>query len=210
MGVIIHIPAIVLIVIGLLVCFLGYKFFRLSLSLIGAGLGTLIAEFLFDNYASLINLDGNEVAKFVFIIMFAIGFASLAYALYMKAAMVITIIGFGFWINSCYRLYSGDTSIKGNIISWIVGILIGVVLGFAVKKVQRWAIIIFTAFSGAQIVARFSAMYMISNPSLEKITIRTGEMLFPGMSGSPQTLLAGILLIMFFTAGVIVQSQEKK
>ncbi|MCQ2528884.1 MAG: TMEM198/TM7SF3 family protein [Saccharofermentans sp.] len=210
MGVIIHIPAIVLIVIGLLVCFLGYKFFRLSLSLIGAGLGVLIAEFLFDNYASVVNLDGNEVAQVIIVALFAIGLGSLAYSLYMKAVMFITILGCGFWISSCYQSYSGDASVKGIIISWIVGILVGLIFGVAVRKVQRWAIILFTAFSGAQIVARFSAMYMITNPTLEDVTVKIGKSLFPGMTESPQTLLAGILLIMFFTAGVIVQSQGKK
>lgn len=210
MGVIIHIPAVALIGIGLLVCFLGYRFFRLSLSFIGAGLGYFVAEYLLSNYASLVNLDDNETAQLFIILLFTIGFGCLAFTLYMKAVLFITVIGFGFMANSCYRSYSENISIQGLVVSWIVGIVVGIVFGLFIKNVQRWAIILFTALEGAQIASRFSAMYMISNPTLEKVTVNIGNTVFPGMRGSPQTLLAGLLLIMFFTAGVIVQSQGKK
>ena len=210
MDVIVSLPSISLIVIGLAVCFLGYRFFRLSLALIGAGIGFSIAEYLFENYSHVVNLSGNDTAHLVFVLLFAIGFGTAAFALYIKAVMVLTSIGMGYWVYSAYHAYSGKSDIKTTLITWLIGIGIGLILGFAVKSVQRWAIILFTAAGGAQVAAKLSAPYLLANPTVEKMVLKIEEAVFPGLGGNSKVMLTGILLIMFFTAGVIVQSQGKK
>lgn len=210
MELLITLPAIVLLVIGLVVCFFGYRFFRLSLALIGGGIGFFLSEFLFDKYAVVFSLENSDIAHLIFILVFTIGLGSAAFAMYMKAAMLVTIVGTGYWVYSGYRIYSGQTDIKTAVITWLIGLGIGFILGFAVKSIQRWAVILFTAVGGSQITSALAAPFMISNDTLKNIVIKIAEVIFPGLTGNPEVILSGILLIMLFTAGVIVQSQGKK
>ncbi|MCQ2532008.1 MAG: TMEM198/TM7SF3 family protein [Saccharofermentans sp.] len=210
MVIVFSMPSILLIVFGLFVCFAGYKFFRLSLSLIGAGIGFFLAEHIFDAYSSLLGLAGNDIARFVFVLLIVIGMASLAFYFYMKAVIVTAMIGMGYWINTCYRQYTGDTSTKAMLLTWVAGILLGLIIGFAIKSVQRWAIIIFTAAGGAQITGSLCSKYMIVNSIVEETCVKLGNVIFPNTRIDSQVLLGGILAIMLFTAGVIVQSKGKK
>ena len=75
---------IVTIAAGCLVCFAGYRFFRLSLALVGAALG-FVAGVLLVRYLVSTGIEIPELASVIIYAVFAIGFGVGAFALYMKA-----------------------------------------------------------------------------------------------------------------------------
>ena len=209
MELIVTLPAIILIVVGIIVCFSGYRFFRLSLALIGAGIGFSLGNYIFDKFIDATNLGSSDIFYLVVVLFFTIGLASLSYVFYLRALMVVTTIGTGYWISSFCRTYWGKDDIKTFVISWLIGIGIGIIIGLVIRSLNRWAIILFTSIGGARIVAGLSAPFMITNEPLKNTVIKIANSIFPGLIGKPVVLLSGMLTLILFTAGVIVQSKGK-
>ena len=90
---------------GVLMCFEGYKLFRLSLGIAGGVAGFILSR-LFITMTGSMGMSWNSTGKNVVIFLFTIGLAILAFSLYMKALIAVTTIVCAFWF------YDDDSMIK--------------------------------------------------------------------------------------------------
>ena len=87
---------VIAVLAGCLMCFEGYKLFRLSLGIAGGVAGFVLGKLLIGLTANN-GFPWSTTGKFVVLALFAIGCGILAFKLYMKALIAITTIVCAFW-----------------------------------------------------------------------------------------------------------------
>ncbi|MBR2294675.1 MAG: DUF4203 domain-containing protein [Clostridiales bacterium] len=203
-GLISGISVFILMAAGLAVCFAGYRFFRLSITLIGGALGFFLGKFVFEHFASVFGLEGNETARWITVGVFTVALGGAAFALYLKAIVAVATLGVGFWFSSSY----GAKEPKEILISWLIGLGIGLAVGLTVYYVQKWAIIIATAASGAKLFSTQAVPLIITFEPVRTIFSRLGELLFPGQNVATFVMASGLIVVVLMTAGIVVQAQK--
>ena len=124
------------IVWGLLDCFFGYRVFKLTIALLGAVAGALLAQ-AGAHAAGLGN--GGELAALVVGALLGAGLAFLAYI------AAVFVAGFGFGATLAMLLLSHFH----HMVALFGALVVGVIGGFAAVKLQRVVIILATALMGA-------------------------------------------------------------
>ena len=132
-----YLPSLLILIAGVVVGGYGYRFFRLSVTLIGAAIGFALGNIV----ASDVLATLSPALYWVIVGVFTIGIGSVAFAFYKKAIIVICTIGIAYWFVNGYA----ESSIK----NWAIGLGIGFVVGLAVFFLQKAAIMLFTAVAGA-------------------------------------------------------------
>ena len=194
---------------GAICCFAGYRIFRVALSLIGGCLGAYVGvvayRYLSQYDISLMHMEHSEL---VTVLLFAILFGALAFTLYMKALIaVVTLI-------SGWYLYSDSESIgiklpwSSPIITFGICLLYGLVIGFAVYYLQKWAIIIFTSFIGAKIISSVLVPYLVALISGQQGELAL-KILEGRISGDTELLIELISVLLLTGAGIAVQLSKK-
>ena len=198
------ISILILAVAGLVICFSGYRFFRLSITLLGGALGFFAGKFVFEHFALVVGLEGNDVARWVTIGIFAVAFGGAAFALYLKAIVAIATIGVGFWFSSSYNAQDA----KGIAISWLIGLGIGLAVGLTVYYVQKWAIIVTTAAAGAKIFASQIVPLIITFEPVQDVFAWLGDLIFPDQNVAVFVMASGLIVVVLMTAGIVVQAKK--
>lgn len=136
------------IVWGLLDCFFGYRVFKLTIGLLGALVGALLAQ----AGAQAAGLgSGGELAALVVGALLGAGLAFLAYI------AAVFVAGFLFGATLAILLLSHFH----HMVALLAAIVVGVIGGIAAVKLQRVVIILATALLGA-FRAIFALMYFTS------------------------------------------------
>lgn len=191
-----YLPSLLILIAGVLVCGYGYRFFRLSVTLIGAAVGFAI---------------GNLVASSVLVIpalfwviigVFTIGLGSAAFALYEKAIILICTVGVAYWYVNGYA----DPSIK----NWLIGLGIGLVVGLAAFFLQKAAIMLVTAVAGAKMITAVALPYIFMIPFLSTVSDKIGEFVFKDTRLPPDIFVPGVLLLIIASCGFVKQLKEDK
>ncbi len=121
---------------GVLDCFFGYKVFKVTLSLLGALAGGLVAQTIAQQ------LHASQMVEIGCLIGGAVLGACLAFLLYIVA---VFLAGFGFGATLGMLLLAN----YHHMVALITGLVLGVIGGFLAVKVQRILIILSTSLLGS-------------------------------------------------------------
>lgn len=180
--------AAILLLGGLLACFAGYRIFRVVLGIYGFILGALLAT----------SVVGTEQAMWT--ILAAIG-GGLAGALILIAAYFVgvALIGAGLGAMTANLIWAG----VGGEPHVAVVIVLAIAGALAALALQRYVIIVATAFGGAQTVV-VGAAALMGNRQAADAAARAVYSVYPlnPMPGTPVDLVAALVLGVL---GVLVQ-----
>ena len=181
--------AIILLVGGLLACFAGYRIFRVVLGIYGFILGALFAS----------NVVGGEQSTWM-MLGAAIG-GGVAGALLLIAAYFIgvALIGAGLGAMAANLLWAA----MGREPHIAVVIIMAIVGALGALRLQRYVIIIATAFGGAQTVV-VGASALLGNKDAATAAARAIYTVYP-LNPMPDTLLDALAAVVLGIAGVVVQ-----
>jgi len=194
---------------GAICCFAGYRIFRVALSVMGGCLGAYLGLLLF-RYLSRYNISfmHMEYSELVTVLICAVILGALAFGLYMKALVAVVTLISGWYLYSDSESMGIRLPWNNPIITLGICLLFGLVIGFAVYYLQKWAIIIFTSFIGAKIIASVLVPYLFA-----LISGHQGEMVFKlisgKISGDTELLIELISVLLLTGAGIAVQMSKK-
>lgn len=191
-----YLPSLLILIAGVVVCGYGYRFFRLSVTLIGAAIGFALGNIV----ASDVLATLSPALYWVIVGVFTIGIGSVAFAFYKKAIIVICTIGIAYWFVNGYT----ESSIK----NWAIGLGIGFVVGLAVFFLQKAAIMLFTAVAGAKMITTVTLPYIFMIPFISGLSDKIGEIVFKGTKLPPDIFVPGVLLLIIASCGFVKQFKE--
>ena len=191
-----YLPSLLILIAGVVVCGYGYRFFRLSVTLIGAAIGFALGNIV----ASDVLATLSPALYWVIVGVFTIGIGSVAFAFYKKAIIVICTIGIAYWFVNGYA----ESSIK----NWAIGLGIGFVVGLAVFFLQKAAIMLFTAVAGAKMITTVTLPYIFMIPFISGLSDKIGEIVFKGTKLPPDIFVPGVLLLIIASCGIVKQFKE--
>ena len=203
--------AIIAVIAGSLMCFEGYRLFRLSLGIAGGVAGFVIARYLI-NFTGELGIAWNEIGRIVVLALFSIGLGVLAFTLYMKALIAITTIVCALWFYDDFNFLFervSNTALR-IIFTFGAGLVAGLLIGIIVYYAQKWTISLFTAFIGARMISGVLAPILWSGIlSGEYIGIIEQRVLGSDI-GINFSLVRVMLLDAFCTAGFVIQLKTSK
>lgn len=180
--------AAILLIGGLLACFAGYRVFRVVLGIYGFILGALLATSIVGTehtmWAIGASIGGGLVGALVLIAAYFVGVALIGAGL---GAMVANVI---------WAALGGEPHVFVVIALAIAGAL-------AALALQRYVIIIATAFGGAQTIV-VGAAALLGNRAAADAAVRTVYSVYP-LNPMPATSMDAIAALVLGIAGVLVQ-----
>ncbi|HVL66320.1 MAG TPA: DUF4203 domain-containing protein [Vicinamibacterales bacterium] len=180
--------AVVLVLGGLLACFAGYRIFRVVLGIYGFILGVLLAS----------SVVGTEHT--VWTVVASIGFGVIGALLLIAAYFVgVALIGAGLGAMVANVIWAGI----GGEPHVLVVILLAIAGALAALALQRYVIIIATAFGGAQTVV-VGAAALLGNPAAAEAAVRNVYSVYP-LDPVPATLVDAAAALALGVAGMLVQ-----
>lgn len=181
--------AVILLIGGLLACFAGYRIFRVVLGIYGFILGALFAS----------NVVGGEQSG-AMMLAAAIGGGLVGALLLIAAYFVgVALIGAGLGAGAANLIWAAF-----NREPHIVVVLVLAVIGaLAALRLQRYVIVVATAFGGAQTVV-VGAAALIGNRAATSAAARAIYTVYP-LNPMPDTMLDAIAAIVLGIAGIAVQ-----
>lgn len=194
---------------GCLVCFAGYKFFRLSLALVGATLG-FAAGVLLVNYIASSGMELPDVARLIIIGVFTIGFGVGAFALYMKALILITTLACGYWIYTDYNGILPQGIVANKLVLLGVGLALGALLGVLVYYAQKWSISLLTAILGARILSSVLSPLLWTSFLSGEAARSFEETVLGGNFTGDYILTAALVTVALAAAGLTVQLKTSR
>ncbi|MCR5327322.1 MAG: hypothetical protein K6E12_00500 [Saccharofermentans sp.] len=198
------------VIAGCLMCFEGYKLFRLSLGIAGGVAGFVLAKLLIELTGSWINWSGT--AKIIVLAVFTIVCGVLAFTLYMKALIAITTIVCAFWFYDDFQfLFSGiENSVLRVVLTYVVGFFAGMLIGVIVYYAQKWTISLLTSFVGARLISGVLAPVIWSGVfSGQYAGIIERQVIGSGVEVN-FSLIRLLLVVAFCVAGFIIQLKTQK
>ena len=180
--------AIVLVLGGLLSCFAGYRVFRVVLGIYGFILGALLASSAMGTDHTMWMIGAAMIGGLV-------GALILIAAYFVGVALIGAGIG-ALVANLVWALFGREPGLIAVIVLAIIGAL-------AALAVQRYVVIVATAFGGAQTVIVGGAALMGSRGAAEAAS-RAVYRVYP-IDPLPQTKWDTVAWLVLGTVGVIVQ-----
>ena len=202
--------AAICVIAGCLLCFKGYKLFRLSLGIAGGIAGFILGR-LFIQLTSQ-SIHWNDTARFIVVMAFAIGLGIFAFTLYMKALIAVATIVCAFWFYDDFNaLFSeiSDSTLR-LILPFGAGILAGLLIGVIVYFAQKWTIAFFTSFMGARIISDAVTPILWSGIFSKESTGIIEHQLLGADIEFNYTLIRIIILVAFCSAGLVIQLKRQK
>ena len=203
--------AIIAVIAGSLMCFEGYKLFRLSLGIAGGAAGFVIARYVI-SFTGDMGITWNEIGKLVILAVFTIGLSILAFTLYMKALIAITTIVIALWFYDDFNFLFERVSNNALriIFTFGAGLIAGVLIGIIVYYAQKWTISLFTAFVGARMISGVLAPILWSGISSGEYVGIIEQRVLGSDIGVSFSLVRVLLLVAFCTAGFVIQLKSSK
>ncbi len=202
---------VIAVIAGSLMCFNGYKLFRVSLGIAGGVAGFVLGRFLI-NLTGDMGITWNEVGKIIFLSVLTIGLAVLAFKLYMKALIAVTTIVCAIWFYDDFNFLFervSNTALR-IVLTMGSGIIAGILIGIIVYYAQKWTISLFTAFIGARVISEVLTPILWSGIlSGEYVGIIEQRVLGPDVALS-YSLVRILILVAFCAAGFVIQLKTIK
>ena len=195
--------------IGAIICFNGYKIFRLCLAVLGGMLGYLLGDFV----CNLAQGQGQQLSLLARLLILGIPTIALAiasFALYMKALIGLTALFCAFVVYKDYgSLFPGKGPAK-VLMPLIVGFIAGLILGVVVYFAQKWTICLFTAFIGARVIASATAPALWGVLKDNQYALYFQDTLLGTRITETPALTACFIIVAFTAAGLVVQLKTSK
>ena len=202
---------VIAVIAGSLMCFNGYKLFRVSLGIAGGVAGFVLGRFLI-NLTGDMGIAWNEVGKIIFLSVLTIGLAVLAFKLYMKALIAVTTIVCAIWFYDDFNFLFervSNTALR-IVLTMGSGVVAGILIGIIVYYAQKWTISLFTAFIGARVISEVLTPILWSGIlSGEYVGIIEQRVLGPDVALS-YSLVRILILVAFCAAGFVIQLKTIK
>lgn len=200
--------SVILLVAGIFVCFNGYRFFRLTMTLLGAFLG-----FIAGRYAALVlepMISGIPFAGYIVIALCIILFAILSGVFCKKACIAVTCLFFCWWIYTDYSQY-----FKVPFVAAIAGVTVGLIAGFLLWRARRPIVAAVTSVAGAKIIGSVVTPYfmgVISSAQGAAAASTMADFVFgvKTLTAPSESIVAGLIMIIFAAAGFIAQMKASK
>lgn len=180
--------AVIMLLSGLLACFAGYRVFRVVLAIYGFILGALLASSLMPSEQTLWMIlawvGGGLAGALILLVAYFAGVALLGAAVGAAAAHLIA------------ASFGTEPGIAAVIVMSIAGALVALVL-------QRYVIILATAFGGAQ-TAVIGGAALWGGPDAARAAARSVFRVYP-LDPMPGTLTDVWIVLALGVAGMIVQ-----
>ena len=194
---------------GAICCFAGYRIFRVALCLIGGCLGAYVGMFLYGFLSGYdIGFMHMQYSELVTVLVCVVLFAALSFGLYMKARVAVVTLICGWYLYSDSNAIGIKVPWSSPLITLGICILFGLVIGFAVYFLQKWAITVFTAFIGAKIIASVLVPYLMALFSGQQgemaIRLMTG-----GIANNTEVAISTVAVLLLTGAGIAVQLSKK-
>ena len=180
--------AIILLLGGLLACFAGYRVFRVVLAIYGFILGALLAS----------SFMGTEQTPWMILAWIGGGIAG-ALILLVAYFAGVALLGAGIGAAATHMVFASFTSEPGV----VVLIIFSVAGALAALALQRYVIIIATAFGGAQ-TALVGAAALMGDAGAAQAATRAVYRVYP-LDPMPNTSWDATAALILGIAGVIVQ-----
>ena len=195
---------------GAICCFAGYKIFRAALAIIGGCLGAYLGIYLYRFLAGFeISFMHMEYSEIITVLWCAVLLAVLSFTLYMKALIAVVTLITTFYLFTDSKSLELRLPWNSPIITLLLCLLFGAVVGMAVYFLQKWAIIIFTSFIGAKIITSVLVPYLMA-----LVAGNQGEMvlkMFTDSVSSNTEIAVGTCALLILTgAGIAVQASKNK
>lgn len=202
---------VIAVLAGCLMCFEGYKLFRLSLGIAGGVAGFVLGKLLIGLTANN-GFPWSTTGKFVVLALFAIGCGILAFKLYMKALIAITTIVCAFWFYDDFRFLFSKIDHSGArfVLTCLSGLVVGAVIGVVVYYAQKWTISLLTAFIGARVISGVLAPVLWSGILSGDYAGIIEHQILGGDVEINYTLIRVLVLAIFCTAGFLIQLKTSK
>lgn len=180
--------AVILVIGGLLACFAGFRIFRVVLGIYGFVLGALLAT-------SIVGAD-----KLWLTIAAAIGGGALGALVLIGAYFIgVALIGAGLGAMAANLIWAA----AGREPHVLVVVALAIAGALAALALQRYVIIVATAFGGAQTVV-VGAAALMGNRAAAEAAARTVYSVYP-LNPVPGTSTDQIAMVVLGAIGVLVQ-----
>lgn len=196
-------------IVGVIICFNGYKMFRFCLAVLGGILGYVLGDLV----CTLAQGSGQQISLLARIVITgvpAIGLAIASFALYMKVLIALTSLFCAYFAyKDCGALFPGEGAAK-VLMPLVFGFIAGIILGAIVYFAQKWTICLFTAFLGARIIASATAPYIWGLLKDNQYALYFQDTLFGTRITETPALTACFIMVAFTAAGLAVQLKSSK
>lgn len=197
------------VLIGIIICFNGYRIFRLCLAVLGGMLGYVLGDFI----CTLVQGDGEPVSMLARLLITGIptiALAVAAFALYMKALIALTALFCAYFVYKDYGSLFPGTGPAKILMPLLAGFVGGLILGAIVYFAQKWTICFFTAFLGARIIAYSAAPYLWNLLKENQYALYIQDTFLGTRVTDTAALTACFLIVAFTAAGMVVQLKSAK
>ena len=202
---------VIAVLAGTLMCFEGYKLFRLSLGIAGGVAGFILGRLII-SMTNNMGMSWNMIGKTAVMLVFTIGLAVLAFALYMKALIAITTIVCAFWFFDDFSFLFSKIQNTGLrfLATYGVGLVVGAIIGIIVYYAQKWTISLFTAYVGAKIISGVLAPLIWAGVSSGEYAGIIEQRVIGGDISMSYALIRVVVLVAFCAAGFAIQLKTSR
>ena len=200
--------SVILLIAGILICFNGYRFFRLSMTLLGGFIGFVAGRYA--RSALEPTIVGIPFAGYIIIALCIILFAVLSGVFCKKACIAITCLFFCWWIYTDYSQY-----FKVPFVAAIIGVVVGLIAGILLWGARRTIVALVTCLAGAKIIGSVVTPYfmgVISTPQGTMAANGIADFIFgvKSVTTPSESIVAGVVMIIFAVAGFLAQMKSSK
>jgi len=200
--------SVILLIAGILICFNGYRFFRLTMTILGGFLG-----FIAGRYAAYVlepMIVGIPFAGYIVIVLCIILFAVMAGVFCKKACIAVTCLFFCWWIYTDYSQY-----FKVPFVAAIAGVVVGLIAGVLLWKARRPIVSGITSIVGAKIIGSVVTPYFIgaiTSPAASAAASTMADFVFgvKTLTAPSESVISGAVMIIFALAGFIAQMKSSR
>ena len=189
----------IIIIVGFVVCFGGFKLFRTSITILGGFMGYNVGVFVTSRLTQLLGIQTNETVNLIIIVVMAIAFAVLSFSTYKSAIIYLTTLAVAYY----YSKITGVSSTKVI----LTGLVIGLVIGVLIFIIQKYAIILATSYAGAHMIASTAMVMLLYLEPLKKAMNHAGIIVIGEFNLSLILFVQIVLTVFFFVAGFMAQIQ---
>ena len=200
---------IIIIILGAVICFSGYKLFRFSITVAGVITGYLGGKFLLSILEEVSGKSLAYVVELVIPFVFAVVLGALAFSFYKKAFIFVVAVVTTKLLYSSVGASSLSESFntKENLIVLGISFVIGIAFGIACFLIQKGAIIFVSGMSGAWLITYAALPFLQKLSFVTKAATFATEKLFNSKIDGTFAV-SGLLILILGITGIVVQTKR--